>query len=49
MANADNPGLSIWIPFIKAIAGRDRCIGSFKGSSFNIDRDEFATIPGFNL
>jgi hypothetical protein len=49
MPNPDDPRLSVRITIIQVIDSNPGSIGQFKGSGFNIDRDNLPMIAFFDL
>jgi hypothetical protein len=49
MPNADYPGLGIWKTLKKSIGSRQYIIRYFKGSGFDVDRDDLAMITFFDV
>jgi hypothetical protein len=49
MANADKPGLGVGLPEQEPIGCDQGIIIDFKITGFNVDRDDFAVVIGFDL
>jgi hypothetical protein len=49
VSNADDPGLSIGILLKQSVSSRQNLIIDFKGSSFDVDCNNFALVSCFDL
>lgn len=49
MSNSDRPGLGVGVLGVEPIGGRDRAIGYYKRSSFDIDSNNLPVISIFDL
>jgi hypothetical protein len=49
VSNPQHPGLGIGQSLVEALSGGHGVIIQFKGTRFNVDRDDFALIARFDL